>query len=92
MITHGEGLSPEQAVGTCFCEEYAEASDGQWKAFSLPYPQAVDQMRREWLSLAADKPPALDGHDATRAVLRRQPQPPQDLAVATRKIRGQPTG
>lgn len=55
-----EAMSAAQAVGTYFCQEYAAALDGQWKSFTLPYPQAREQMDRAWRALAPDKLPALE--------------------------------
>jgi hypothetical protein len=53
-------MAPEEAVGTYFCRQAVAASDQLWKCWSLPYPQAQEQMLRSWKALAPDQPPLLD--------------------------------
>ncbi len=39
-------MSADEAVGRYLLADYQAASDGWWKAWALPYPQAVAEMRR----------------------------------------------
>jgi hypothetical protein len=63
LIAHGmargqvEAMSNEQAVGMYWCQEYKTASDELWKAWTLPYWQANEQMMQSWRAMRADQPP-----------------------------------
>jgi len=63
LLSHGvareqvEAMSAEQAVGTYWCQEYKAASDELWKAWTLPYWQADEQMMQSWRAMRADQPP-----------------------------------
>jgi len=53
-------MSPEQVVGTYLCDEFNKAADELWRAWTLPYLEAQEQMLRSWHALKPDQPPALD--------------------------------
>jgi hypothetical protein len=55
-----DAMTPEEAVGSYFCQEARLASDQLWKCWGLPYSQAQDQMLRSWRALAPDQMPLLD--------------------------------
>jgi len=55
-----DAMTPDQAVGTYFCQEARAASDELWKCWGLPYSQAQEQMLRSWRALAPDQPPLLE--------------------------------
>lgn len=55
-----EAMSADEAVGTYLSREYRAASEELWKAWSLPYWQAEEQMLRAWRALAPDRPPAVE--------------------------------
>lgn len=63
-------MTAEQLVGVYLCREYRQADDDQRKACRLPYPQAVEHMRRAWRATAPDRSPAID-NPLIQAVLVR---------------------
>jgi hypothetical protein len=64
LLAHGTpqaklaAMSPEQLAGTYLCQEYLAASDELWKSWTLPFPQAQEQMTRAWRALAPTRAPA----------------------------------
>lgn len=55
-----EGMTPEQVVGTYWLAEFGAAERELWKGWTLPYPEAEEQIMRAWRALAPDRSPAAD--------------------------------